>query len=494
MRSILFLLLFCFVISLPGYAADRSLIVGVEKYKYLSAGEGTPGCVEDARSMDRFIRSEYGFTEVKVLLNEEATAANIQHWFKTWLIDGTNPGDRVFFFYAGHGSQLPDDNGDETEDKRDETIAPYDVMKGTGANQIRDDVFDGFIAQLSGRRAVLIFDSCHSGTISRGTPKFTLYKQGGGVRYLPSPDQLEQFKATGSRGPGDDGYIVQAPQRGSRDLELEGDFIDPSRFEKTSGIVIVSAAGDRQQAFPIEVHGQFHGALSRVFIETHDLYKKQNHAPPSIAYLEQTVKAKLKSMQDSGQLDGVQVPVFTPQPRAMLYDRPLFATWAEAPMIALVNPLSKIKLDIRTRENKRAYIIGETISYEVEADTPGYLYLVVFSQKNVASCIFPNSEDLNNQIPAGRVSVPRSTTYDFPIQEPIGRDVVVALLSKQKLNLGDKVEYTWQEVFERLNLKELRDKVTQEATRGVGVNKTGGSLGAGDWQGSFMILETKPRI
>jgi hypothetical protein len=82
----------------------------------------------------------------------------------------------VIFFYAGHGFQAPDDNGDE-EDNEDEVITPYDVaFKAVGGKVvltdentfIRDDKFNDFIARLSGRRAVLMFDSCHSGTISRG--------------------------------------------------------------------------------------------------------------------------------------------------------------------------------------------------------------------------------------------------------------------------------------------------------------------------------------
>src|SRR5262249_31129102 len=137
------------------------------------------------------------------------------------------------------------------------------------------------------------------------------------------------------------------------------------------------------------------------------------------------------------------------------------------------------------------YRIGETISYEIDADSSGFLYLLVFSQENVASCIFPNSEDLNNQIPSGTVKVPRSNTYEFPIKPPVGRDVVVALISKQKLNLADKVEYNWKKVFDRLNLKELRQKVTAVATRAVGFEKTGASPGQADWQGAFLVLETK---
>jgi hypothetical protein len=60
---------------------------------------------------------------------------------------------------------------------------------------IRDELFDEMIGKLSGRRAVLIFDSCHSGTISRGVPKLNDFARGGGVRYLPIPEQFAELEA-----------------------------------------------------------------------------------------------------------------------------------------------------------------------------------------------------------------------------------------------------------------------------------------------------------
>ena len=110
MKSALVAFLIALSLSSTGYAVDRALIVGVERYADPNAPD-TPGCEADARAMEQLIKSVYKFAEVKVLINEEATASNIERWFRSWLIAGTQPGDRVFFFYAGHGSQIADDNG-----------------------------------------------------------------------------------------------------------------------------------------------------------------------------------------------------------------------------------------------------------------------------------------------------------------------------------------------------------------------------------------------
>jgi Caspase domain/Domain of unknown function (DUF4384) len=480
MKSAVVAFLISLVFASTSYAADRALIVGIEKYRDPRV-PGTPGCEADARAMEHLIKSVYKFTEAKILINEEATASNIERWFRSWLIAGTQPGARVFFFYAGHGSQIADDNGDERkEDGKDETLAPYDVDPISGANMIRDDLFDEMIGKLSGRRAVLIFDSCHSGTVSRGVPKLKDFARGGGARYLPTPEQFAELEAAPSRGGG--GYVVKT--RTERDLVLENEFVEPNRFSAMSGAVIISAATDQQVVYPMPVNGQYRGALS--YLLTESLQRNQ----PRLRDLAADTMKQIRQLQITGKLDGNQQPVFTITNNTLLADKPLFATWEETPIIALSNRLSPIKIQLRDKENKSAYRIGEKITYEVTTDAPGYLYLIVFSRQNVATCIFPNSEDLNNMTSPGAIRIPRSDSYEFPIGEPAGRDVVVALLSRQKLDLGEKVEYTWNEVFERLNLKLLQDEVSKYAQRSVNVEKTEAGLGPGDWQATFLVLET----
>src|SRR5215470_4253645 len=309
MKSALAAFLIALACASTGYAVDRALIVGVEKYRDPRVPD-TPGCEADARAMEQLIKSVYKFAEVKVLINEEATASNIEGWFRSWLIAGTQPGDRVFFFYAGHGSQIADDNGDESDGK-DETLAPYDVDPMSGANMIRDDLFDEMIGKLSGRRAVLIFDSCHSGTISRGVPKLKEFARGGGVRYLPSPEQFAELEAASSRG-GDAGYVVK--NNPSRDLVLEDEFIEPQRFSAMSGAVIISAAGDRQLAYPLPVNGQYRGALSYALTES--LEKNQ----PKLRDLAENIRGQIRQLQITGRLEGDQQPVFTITGNGLLAD------------------------------------------------------------------------------------------------------------------------------------------------------------------------------
>ncbi|MGH9939185.1 MAG: hypothetical protein ACREAM_23330, partial [Blastocatellia bacterium] len=69
--------------------------------------------------------------------------------------------------------------------------------------------------------------------------------------------------------------------------------------------------------------------------------------------------------------------------------------------------------------------------------------------------------------------------------------VVIALLSKERLDLGDMEMMTWDEVFRRLESKKLAGYVK---SRGVGVKKPGQPAAAkpADWQAASLIIETVP--
>jgi hypothetical protein len=93
---------------------------------------------------------------------------------------------KMGFFFAGHGTQMRDHNGDE-KDGMDEAL----VCQGLGGPQSRpsdadlyrdDDIIALFHASLTGKNvdAFLMFDACHSGTV--GDLGWLLGRQGPWVR------------------------------------------------------------------------------------------------------------------------------------------------------------------------------------------------------------------------------------------------------------------------------------------------------------------------
>ncbi len=434
----------------------------------------TPGCVADAREMTGLLKRRFAFPEagIRLLINQQATSTAILNQIREWLISPTRPGDRVFLFYAGHGSQLPDDNGDE-EDGYDETLAPWDADPVSGEGQIRDDALEPLIKQLSGRRTVCVFDCCHSGTISRGLPRLGAYPQGGGVRYLPRPDQFQSLLANG----GSRGYVVGGP--GSRDIRPQDPLLALAGGGALPGVVVISAAKPYQLAYPLPVEGITRGALSYTFASVHE------DRQPTVRDLRRLLPERLGQLQAGGMLGGEQEPVIEVLSRAHLEDSPLFGTWEQGTEVALLNAVSPIRLTLATEDGKSRYRIGATAHLRVTSDTGGYLYLLAFSANDLASCIFPSTGFPKNQVEPGALF-----RYSVPVTEPAGRDLVVAVLTKSPVPLGDRVRYTHQEVFSTLNLDALRSAIVAARAGSPATSQRPLGPAPVDWQSSVLALET----
>lgn len=138
----------------------KALCVGINNYPY---GEDNDlrGCVNDANDWSNLLRNHFDFTDVKQLLDSDATKANILAGLKDLLAKASD-GDVLVFTNASHGTYLADENADEP--KFDEAICPYD----TDSNLLVDDELrDLFLNIPQGVRLTVISDSCHSGSVTR---------------------------------------------------------------------------------------------------------------------------------------------------------------------------------------------------------------------------------------------------------------------------------------------------------------------------------------
>ncbi|KAJ9538064.1 hypothetical protein OSB04_030797 [Centaurea solstitialis] len=80
-----------------------------------------------------------------------------------WLTRGCQSGDSLVFYYAGHGSHVPDGNGDE-KDGFDEALCPVDYSV---SGKILDDEINAIMVAPLPHGATLhsIMDTCFSGTL-----------------------------------------------------------------------------------------------------------------------------------------------------------------------------------------------------------------------------------------------------------------------------------------------------------------------------------------
>lgn len=151
-------------------AADRALIIAVDKYPRLPERLQLTGAVNDARAMAKLASVVWGFSSdsIKLLLDQDATSSSIPAAIESWLIAGSSPGDRVLLTYSGHGYFQR--SADSTEPTGfDQTLAPSDVARADAVyvNMISDNHIARLLRRLEGREVMLIIDSCHSGTITR---------------------------------------------------------------------------------------------------------------------------------------------------------------------------------------------------------------------------------------------------------------------------------------------------------------------------------------
>src|SRR5690606_34312966 len=100
----------------------RALCVGIDQYR----DSPLQGCVRDAQTWAGVLAGLQ--FDVTTLLDGSATREAILAALRA-MISAARPGDSLIFQYSGHGSQVEDLNGDES-DRYDETLVPIDYDTG----------------------------------------------------------------------------------------------------------------------------------------------------------------------------------------------------------------------------------------------------------------------------------------------------------------------------------------------------------------------------
>ncbi|HWF89512.1 MAG TPA: caspase family protein, partial [Pyrinomonadaceae bacterium] len=153
----------------------RALLIGVNKYPNLPDFSQLRGCVNDVAVMKQTLETAFRFPpeNISVLCDENASAQRIRAAMDQ-LVDACRPDDIVVFHYSGHGSRLAA-RGDKPTGY-DESIMPSDSgrMNPAWPHQvepcdIRDTDIQEWLSRLTQKTSnvTLIFDSCHSGSITR---------------------------------------------------------------------------------------------------------------------------------------------------------------------------------------------------------------------------------------------------------------------------------------------------------------------------------------
>jgi hypothetical protein len=232
--------------------AKKAVLIGVNRYRI--PGADLRGCVNDVKNMRALLISAYGFkaADISTLLDFAATKKAIEKAI-TSLVLKARKGDVLLVHYSGHGSNVPDDDGDEA-DRRDEILCPSDL---DWKNPLRDDFLRKTVqAMPDGVSLTFITDCCHSGTITRAIvpPDAPVME-----RYLPSPWDLAAVES---------GRRLRGRTRGSfrqstKLLRRRRDVVAVADMRE----ILISGCRADQTSADAWIKGSYNGALTYYLVD-----------------------------------------------------------------------------------------------------------------------------------------------------------------------------------------------------------------------------------
>jgi len=202
------------------------------------------GCEQDAHDMEAIARKQKFTT--KLLLNEQATSDIVKVAIST-AAGQLKSGDIFLLTYSGHGGQVPDTNGDESEDKFDETWVLYD------RELVDDELYVLWGRFEAGVRVLMLSDSCHSGSVAR--------------EFLRGPLAANRTAANAPRPRALPVEVGERTYQANQALydQIQNDNPQGERVGIGASVVLISGCQDNQVSLDGDKNGLFTGALLKVW-------------------------------------------------------------------------------------------------------------------------------------------------------------------------------------------------------------------------------------
>ena len=394
--------------SFGALAEQRALLVGVGKYSV--PGIDLPGIDLDlVRMRETLLRMGFEDSQIRSLLDSQATSSNVVSEFKAWLRDGVESQDRVVFYFSGHGSNTPDFNGDES-DGVDEVLVTHDVRRITRNGKraltgvVDDDTIASLIADIPSTNIWIIVDACHSGTVTR--------------------DILMDNLSLGDSPVYEKSFMYEGMPEGNQ-------FVFDREFEKGGdpNFVSMSAAGDKEKAIGTQSGGVFTIGLSKA-IETAAV----NGESLTVNELRDSAAAYIRDRVDESRLHNPQVTGSERLANGALTIIPMAE--GNGPnrkkLIALVEEQENL---FELSANKNAFAIDDPVELTMDIPMDGYLNLITVDSQDTATVLFPNRYHTENAVSAGTFTIPTTRmAFELPAAEPLGATLVVGLVTRDPVN------------------------------------------------------------
>jgi len=446
--SILALALLCWA-PRPGCAEQRALLVGVGKLDI--PGNDLPSIELDLDRMHEMLNL-MGFEDrqIHTLQDEAATSSAVIAEFNGWLKQGVQPGDRVVFYFSGHGSNIPDQRGDQ-DDNVSQVLVTHDVKRihdkgGASLGGVLPDFrISDLLAAIPSRNVLFIVDSCHSGTVTRS---FTMDNHSLGK----APVFVKSYNYPGMPAP--------PPHAVSRGLATSQERKEP-QWDAHANYIAITAAADNQEAI-----GTMNGGVFTLGLTESVKRLTSEGKSPTPRELRDDADAYIRSKVDKDQ-------IHTPQIMGN-------ETLADAPIKVIAlnasnGPNRKRVLELAAQQpqhidltaSRSQYAVDEPVKLTLNIPVDGFLNVVSVDSKDAATVLFPNSFQQDNAVTAGAFTFPTAQmAFDLLAAEPIGPTLVVAFLSPDPINF---YQDTVDDRDAAGNIKVVFASLSHTATRAIRV-------------------------
>lgn len=402
-----FLLLFTIIFTLTSslYAKKYALIVGVP-----SGFAPNSGIELDMKSMEGLFDG-YGY-KIKIL--KDPRPKDLRAALKNYQSLSAN--DNFVFYYTGHGGQMPDRNGDESDGK-DEFLALREIPKGASSQGdyssfFVDDEMYGLLSKIKAKKYVF-FDSCNSGTAFKSAGSNAVSKSLGffkGARVVAYEDTVNEntISSLAFFGAAKDGTSAQATRQGS---------------------MFTLAIKDALKHKKGDLNGD--GKITFKELETYtrnDIKKlcRNNGSPVFIPELHMEGMKKSENVIDA------------------LKRKSRITSESSSSRSALERGfdqlLSNGSMETLSVSSKASYKNGQNITLSINSkNASGYLYVILID-KNEHTLLYPNKYEKTSKVKSGKFNFPRDVSSKFQVEAapPYGRTVIYTILSPKPLDMYNK--------------------------------------------------------
>jgi len=387
------------MLVLPAQAADKALLIGVSEYA--NSENNLPGINVDLKVMHSVAR-QMGYRDENILQlrDSQVTAEGVTRAVRDWLVKDVTAQDRVLLYYSGHGSQVKDLNGDES-DGYDEVLSMHDlrIIDGDYTGVLLDDDFNQLLAEIPSERVAVVVDACCSGTAVRG-----------------------HHVDHSAYGEGD--FVIKSRGCRSAQLEPSGGLLETDSIE---GMVFLAAAQDGEQSLATVRGSLFTLALQQAVLEG------KNSSPLQlVAAAENTLFSSVPKKHRFH-------PNLIGDPE-LLQDKGLFVVQeggdSTASHLAWDEWSSLVKYGepLQVQPSREYYTDGQMLELEVQVPRAGYLNIVVVNSDDQVVVLFPNKFHPDNWFEPSMVSLPKEG-FEWPAGLPYGESLIVSMVTENPMNL-----------------------------------------------------------